>query len=49
MIDAMKTGKYHVTLDKPAGKRIACSDVADFMLGQLNGSKYLRQMPIISY
>lgn len=49
LIDAIKTGKYHITLDKPAGKRIARSDVADFMLRQLNGSKYLRQMPIISY
>jgi putative NADH-flavin reductase len=49
LVDALKTGKYHVTMDKPAGKRIARADVADFMLAQLNGSKYLRQLPIISY
>jgi len=49
LIDGQKTGKYHITEDKPAGKNIACADVAEFMLGQLNGSKYLRKMPIISY
>jgi putative NADH-flavin reductase len=49
LIDAMKTGKYHITLDKPIGSRISRADVADFMLNQLNGSKYIRQMPIISY
>jgi putative NADH-flavin reductase len=49
LIDGQKTGKYHITEDKPAGKRIARADVADFMLGQLNGSKYLGKMPILSY
>ena len=49
LIDAMKTGKYNITLDKPIGSRISRADVADFMLHQLNGSKYLRLMPIISY
>lgn len=49
LIDGQKTGKYHVTEDKPAGKNITRADVAAFMLGQLNGSKYIRKMPIISY
>lgn len=49
LIDGQKTGKYHITEDRPTGKNITCADVAEFMLGQLNGSKYIRKMPIISY
>lgn len=49
LIDAQKTGKYNITDDKPSGRKIARSDVAEFMLAQINGSKYIRQMPIISY
>jgi putative NADH-flavin reductase len=49
LIDAQKTGKYHITSDKPAGKKISRSDVADFMLRQVNSDQYLKQMPIISY
>jgi putative NADH-flavin reductase len=49
LIDVLKTGKYNITDDKPAGRKIGRSDVADFMLGQVSSNKYLRQMPIISY
>lgn len=49
LIDGMKTGKYHITLDKPQGKNISRADVAEFMLNQISSSKYLKQMPLISY
>jgi len=49
LIDAQKTGKYHITLDKPAGSKISRADVAEFMLAQITSDKYLKQMPVISY
>jgi putative NADH-flavin reductase len=49
LIDAQKTGKYNITFDKPSGRKISRSDVAEFMLAQVTGNKYLKQLPIISY
>ncbi len=49
LIDGQKTGKYHISDDKPEGKEISCADVADFMMGQLISTKYLQKMPILSY
>jgi putative NADH-flavin reductase len=49
LIDAQKTGKYYITFDKPSGRNISRSDVAEFMLAQVSSNKYLKQMPIISY
>lgn len=49
LIDGQKTGKYHITEDKPEGKTIARADVAAFLLAQLNSDKYHGRMPFISY
>jgi putative NADH-flavin reductase len=49
LLDAQKTGKYNIALDKPAGSKISRADVAEFMLAQVKSDKYLRQMPIITY
>lgn len=49
LIDGQKTGKYHISENKPEGKEISCADVADFIMGQLTSTKYMRKMPILYY
>lgn len=50
LLDGPHTGQYRVGyLGKNAGIQLACADGADFVLKEMAGGNYLRQMPVVSY
>lgn len=50
LLDGPHTGQYRVGyLGKNAGIQLARADGADFILKELAGGAYIRQMPVVSY
>lgn len=50
LTDDEKRGEYRIGyIGKNSGTKISRSDVADFMLRQLEGNEYLGRMPVVSY
>lgn len=48
IIDAPASGKIRISLERPSGKKISSTDLADFLIKQISDMNYIKKCPFIT-